>query len=95
MEMTKINTYNFEMGCIEPRSYETSAERAYRLKNNKIIKEYLRSSDDILSGRVAPNRVMANIAKNHGKSIMGVKYILKQFGIYLSAKIPIDKKFLV
>lgn len=75
--MTKINLY------------ETPKEAKRRAKAQEIRKEYLELSHDILSGKVLPNRVMDALGRKHGKTVMGIKYILRQAGIYQDAKHPV------
>lgn len=69
--------------------YETEAERERRELHSNIRREYLDRSSVILSGEVAPHRVISYLANKYGRSVMGVKGILKQAGIYKSAKDPV------
>lgn len=69
--------------------YETPSEMRSRLKQEQICREYLERSPDITSGKVLPNRVMAFLARRHGKTVMGVKYILRHAGIYQDAGHPV------
>ena len=76
------------------RGFETSFERQRRLEHNKICREYLRYSEDILSGRLSPHRVISRIAGRYDRSTMGVKVILRKAGIYQDAKHPVLKSVL-
>lgn len=69
--------------------YETDAERQRREDYKQIRNEYLDRSNVILSGEVSPNRVISYIATKYGRSIMGVKNILKTSGVYIDAKHPV------
>ena len=69
--------------------YETDVERQRREEHSKIRREYLDRSSVILSGEVAPHRIISKIAEKYGRSIMGVKIILKEAGIYKDAKHPV------
>lgn len=69
--------------------YETKAERERRNVNRMIREEYLFHSHVILSGKYRPNRILSLLAEKHGKSVMGIKHILKQAGIYRDAKHPV------
>ena len=53
--------------------YETEAERERRELHSNIRREYL----------------ISYLANKYGRSVMGVKGILKQAGIYKSAKDPV------
>lgn len=75
--MTKINTL------------ETPYENYLRIRAEEICQLYLGWSDEILSGKVKPNRVIQNIAHTKGMSGEGVKSILKRRGVYKSAQDPV------
>ena len=55
----------------------------------EVCKLYLDWSQEILSGKVKPNRVIQNIAQTKGLSGEGVKTILKRSGVYKSAMQPV------
>lgn len=69
--------------------YETEAERERRKEYNDIRREYLERSSVILSGEVKPHRVLSLLANKYGRSVMGIKFILKEAGIYRDAKHPV------
>lgn len=69
--------------------YETDAERQRRKDYSDIRREYLERSPVILSGEVKPHRVISLLATKYGRSIMGIKIILKEAGIYRDAKHPV------
>ena len=69
--------------------YETSYEIFLRTRAEDICQLYLSWSNEILSGKVKPNRIIQNIAQRKSMSGEGVKTILKRRGVYLSAKQPV------
>ena len=69
--------------------YETEKERKRRDIHSRVRREYLERSTVILSGEVRPHRVIAKLADKYGYSIMGIKWILRQAGIYKDAKHPV------
>jgi hypothetical protein len=77
------------MRKIDLLEYETDTESKRRKLHKEICCEYLERSNVILSGEVAPHRILSFLAERHNRSIMGIKHILKQAGIYRDAKHPV------
>lgn len=69
--------------------FETDYERFLRERAENIQSEYLHFSHDILSGQLAPNRVIQHLAQRFNLSGEGIRKILKRKGIYVSAKQPV------
>ena len=68
--------------------YETETQRFTRERNENIVNEYIRRSQDILCGKVTPHRLCEFIAERYNMSRYGVTLILKRAGIYKNAKQP-------
>lgn len=69
--------------------YETDIERERRERHSAIRREYLERSGVIQTGQVKPHRVISLLATKHNMSVMGIKTILKNAGIYKDAKHPV------
>jgi len=68
---------------------ETKYEIFLRKRAEEICLSYLKWSDEILSGKVKPNRVIQLLAQKKGMSGQGVKSILMRRGVYKSAQQPV------
>lgn len=68
---------------------ETPYEAFLRTRAEEICQLYLGWSNEIMTGKVKPNRVIQHIAHVKSMSGEGVKTILKRHGIYKSAKEPL------
>ena len=69
--------------------FETQYERFLRERAEKVVSEYFKYKQEILSGELSPNRVIQHLAKQFSMSGQGIKTILQRKGIYKSAKQPI------
>ena len=74
---------------VKNREYETDVEYKRRKDYGNIRREYLERSNVILSGEVPPHRFLNFLANKYGRSIMCIKNILKEAGIYKDAKHPV------
>lgn len=68
---------------------ETKYETFLRERAEEICQSYLGWSQEILSGRVKPNRIIQLLAHNNGMSGQGVKSILIRRGVYKNAQQPV------
>lgn len=68
---------------------ETNYEIFLRQRAEEICHSYLEYSQEIMSGKIKPNRVIQYVAQNKGMTGNGVKSILIRCGVYKSAQQPV------
>jgi len=83
------NKTNNKINMRKINEYETNIERERRERHSAIRREYLERSSVILAGEVKPNRVISVLSNKYNMSVMGIKTILKNAGIYKDAKHPV------
>lgn len=69
--------------------YETTFEKKRRLKHEAIAHDYLDMSGDIATLKISPTRIINKLAEKFDMSHTGIRNILKEYNVYLSAANPV------
>lgn len=73
---------------VTTHKYETSFEKKRRLKHESIVHDYLDMSGDITMLKISPTRIINKLAEKFEMSHTGIRKILKEYNVYLSAENP-------